>query len=88
MVRCCTRPESWPSFIQRGDPLAYGLATPDGLVKAGLHGIGPVIHPDDRPSVMPHADLADEALGLGAAGERPFAASRLAGITGQPHSWR
>jgi sarcosine oxidase len=143
----------WPSFIQRGDPLAYGLGTPDGLVKVGLHGTGPVIDPDDRPSHVPHAveaiesyvrgwlpgvdpkaqhstvclyassasddfvldrdgaivvgagfgghgfkfapaigerlaDLADEALGLRAAGARPFAAARLAGISGQPHSWR
>ncbi len=143
----------WPSFIQRGDPLAYGLGTPDGLVKAGLHGIGPVIDPDDRPSRVPGAvealeayardwlpgvepealrstvclyassatddfvldrngpivvglgfgghgfkfapaigerlaDLADEALGLRPAGARPFAATRLAGITGQPNSWR
>jgi len=143
----------WPSFIQRGEPLAYGLATPDGLVKAGLHGTGPVIDPDDRPSQIPDAvraiaayardwlpgvepealrstvclyassatddfvldrdgpivvgvgfgghgfkftpavgerlaDLADEALGLRPAGARPFAAARLAGITGQPHSWR
>ncbi len=143
----------WPSFIQRGHPLAYGLGTPDGLVKAGLHGIGPVIDPDDRPSQVPGAleaveayardwlpgvepaavrstvclyassatddfvldrdgpivvgvgfgghgfkftpaigerlaDLADEALGLHPAGTRPFAAARLAGISGQPHSWR
>jgi sarcosine oxidase len=143
----------WPSFIQRGDPLAYGLSTPDGLVKAGFHGIGPVIDPDDRPNsvrgaveaieaytrdwlpgVEPTAlrsavclyassatddfvldrdgpivvglgfgghgfkfapaigerlaDLADEALGLRPAGARPFTAARLAGITGQPHTWR
>jgi sarcosine oxidase len=143
----------WPSFIQRGEPLAYGLGTPDGLVKAGLHGIGPVIDPDDRPSRVPGAvealeayardwlpgveptavrttvclyassatddfvvdrdgpivvgvgfgghgfkftpaigerlaDLADEALGLRPSGAKPFAADRLAGITGQPHSWR
>ncbi len=51
----------WPSFIQRGDPLAYGLGTPDGLVKAGLHGIGPVIDPDDRPSQVPGAVEAIEA---------------------------
>lgn len=149
------RPTSrpWPSFIQRGDPLAYGLGTPDGLVKAGLHGRGPVIDPDDRPSRIPTAvqaleayardwlpgveptavrstvclyassatddfvidrdgtivvgigfgghgfkftpaigerlaDLTDEALGLRPAGTRPFAAARLAGINGQPHSWR
>ena len=140
-------------FIQRGEPLAYGLGTPDGLVKAGLHGIGPVIDPDDRPSQVPDAvpaleayardwlpgvepkalrstvclyassatddfvldrdgpivvgvgfgghgfkftpaigerlaDLADEALGLRSVEARPFAAARLAGITGQPHSWR
>ena len=145
--------EPWPSFIQRGEPLAYGLGTPDGLVKAGLHGIGPVIDPDDRPSQVPDAvraleayardwlpgvepkalrstvclyassatddfvldrdgpivvgvgfgghgfkftpaigerlaDLADEALGFRSAEARPFAAARLAGITGQPHSWR
>jgi sarcosine oxidase len=143
----------WPSFIQRGEPLAYGLGTPDGLVKAGLHGTGPVIDPDDRPSHVPGAvealeayardwlpgveptavrstvclyassatddfvvdrdgpivvgvgfgghgfkftpaigerlaDLADEALGLRPSGTKPFAADRLAGITGQPHSWR
>ena len=143
----------WPGFIQRGDPLAYGLGTPDGLVKAGLHGIGPVIDPDDRPARVPGAvealeayardwlpgvepealrstvclyassatddfvldrdgpivvgvgfgghgfkftpaigerlaDLTDEALGLRAAGASPFAATRLAGITGQPNSWR
>jgi sarcosine oxidase len=143
----------WPSFIQRGDPLAYGLGTPDGLVKAGLHGIGPVIDPNDRPSHVPGAldaleayaldwlpgveptavrstvclyassttddfvldrdgpivvgvgfgghgfkftpaigerlaDLTDEALGLRPAGPNPFTAARLAGITGQPHSWR
>jgi sarcosine oxidase len=45
----------WPSFIQRGDPLAYGLGSPDGLLKAGLHGVGPVIDPDDRPSRVPAA---------------------------------
>ena len=45
----------WPSFIQRGDMLAYGLGTPDGLVKAGLHGVGPEIDPDDRPSQVPGA---------------------------------
>jgi sarcosine oxidase len=143
----------WPSFIQRGAPLAYGLGSPDGLVKAGLHGTGPVIDPDERPSrvagaiesieeyarqwlpgVEPTAvrstvclyatsatddfvldrlgpivvgvgfgghgfkfapaigsrlaDLADEALGLGAAGPREFPAERLAGRTGRPHSWR
>ena len=143
----------WPSFIQRGDTLAYGLGTPDGLVKAGLHGVGPEIDPDDRPSQVPGAvealeeyarewlpgveptalrstvclyassatddfvldrdgpivvgvgfgghgfkftpaigerlaDLADEALGLRPAGTNPFTAARLAGITGQPHSWR
>jgi sarcosine oxidase len=143
----------WPSFIQRGEPLAYGLASPDGLVKAGLHGIGPAIDPDERPTEVPGAvsaleayarewlpgveatarrstvclyassasddfvldrdgpivvgvgfgghgfkftpaigerlaDLADEALGLRSAGPRPFGAGRLAGITGQPHSWR
>ena len=143
----------WPGFIQRGDPLAYGLGTPDGLVKAGLHGTGPVIDPDDKPSRVPGAvgaietyardwlpgveptalrstvclyassatddfvidrdgpivvglgfgghgfkfapaigerlaDLADEALGLRPAGSNPFVATRIAGITGQPHSWR
>jgi sarcosine oxidase len=143
----------WPSFIQRGEPLAYGLGSPDGLVKAGLHGVGPVIDPDDRPAQVPDAvdaleayardwlpgveptalrstvclyassstddfvvdrdgpivvgvgfgghgfkftpaiggllaDLTDEALGVAPAGARPFAASRLAGITGQPHAWR
>jgi sarcosine oxidase len=143
----------WPSFIQRGDPLAYGLGSPDGLVKAGLHGTGPVIDPDARPSRIPDAvsaieayarqwlpgvepavvrstvclyassatddfvldrrgavvvgvgfgghgfkfapavgtrlaDLADEALGLGSAGTRAFAAERLAGVTGRSHSWR
>jgi len=142
----------WPSFIQRGDPLAYGLGAPDGLVKAGLHGIGPVIAPDDRPSRVPGAvealeryarewlpgvdptavrstvclyassptddfvldrrgavvvgvgfgghgfkftpaiggrlaDLADEALGLGAAGPRAFAADRLAGLAARRGSW-
>jgi sarcosine oxidase len=51
----------WPSFIQRGEPLAYGLGTPDGLVKAGLHGIGPVIDPDDRPPQIPGAVEALEA---------------------------
>ena len=51
----------WPSFIQRGEPLAYGLGTPDGLVKAGLHGIGPVIDPDQRPSEVPGAVRALEA---------------------------
>ena len=34
------------------------------------------------------ADLADEALGLRSAGTREFAADRLAGRTGQRHSWR
>jgi sarcosine oxidase len=51
----------WPSFIQRGEPLAYGLGTPDGLVKAGLHGTGPVIDPDDRPSQVAGAVEAIEA---------------------------
>ncbi len=143
----------WPSFIQRGDTVAYGLGSPDGLVKAGLHGSGPVIQPDGRPTRVPGAveaieayardwlpgvepgavrttvclyastatddfvldrrgpvvvgvgfgghgfkfapaigehlaDLADEALGLRSAGPRPFAADRLAGITGRSHSWR
>jgi len=45
----------WPSFIQRGRPLAYGLGSPDGLVKAGLHGVGPVIDADARPSEVPGA---------------------------------
>ena len=143
----------WPSFIQRGDPVAYGLGSPDGMVKAGLHGTGPVIDPDARPSHVPDAvgaieayarhwlpgveptavrttvclyassatddfvldrrgpvvvgvgfgghgfkfapavgkrlaDLADEALGLQSAGTRTFAADRLTGGTGRPHSWR
>lgn len=143
----------WPGFIQRGDPLAYGLGTPDGLVKAGLHGTGPAIDPDDKPSEVPGAiealeayardwlpgvvpealrstvclyassatddfvldrdgpivvgvgfgghgfkfapaigerlaDLVDEALGLRQAGGNPFTATRLAGITAQPNSWR
>ena len=51
----------WPSFIQRGAPLAYGLGSPDGLVKAGLHGTGPVIDPDARPSGVPDAVGAIEA---------------------------
>jgi hypothetical protein len=34
------------------------------------------------------ADLADETLGLRAAESRAFPADRLAGIIGQPHSWR
>ena len=50
----------WPSFIQRGDTLAYGLGSPDGLVKAGLHGTGPVIDPDARPSRVPGAVEAIE----------------------------
>jgi sarcosine oxidase len=54
----------WPSFIQRSDPLAYGLGTPDGLVKAGLHGMGPVIDPDDRPSKVPGAVEALEKYAL------------------------
>ena len=143
----------WPSFIQRGEPLAYGLGSPDGLIKAGLHGIGPVIEPDDRPARVAGAveaiegyarawlpgvdpiavrstvclyassptddfvldregsivvgvgfgghgfkfapavgerlaDLADEALGLRAAGTRAFAADRLAGRTRGSRSWR
>jgi sarcosine oxidase len=143
----------WPSFIQRGAPLAYGLGSPDGLVKAGLHGIGPVIAPDARPVHLPDAvvaleayarewlpgvepaarrstvclyasspnddfvldrrgpivvgvgfgghgfkfapaigahlaDLADEALGLGAAGPRAFPADAVVGVTGRAHSWR
>jgi sarcosine oxidase len=142
----------WPSFIQRGDPLAYGLGSPDGLVKAGLHGVGPVIEPDERPSRLPDAvealegyarawlpgvdptavrstvclyassptddfvldrrdsvvvgvgfgghgfkftpaigerlaDLADEALGLRAAGARTFCADRLAGRITRSGSW-
>ena len=129
------------------------LGSPDGLVKAGLHGIGPVIDPDDRPARVPTAvdaleayarawlpgveatavrstvclyassptddfvldragpivvgvgfgghgfkfapavgvrlaDLADEALGLGSAGTRVFAAGRLAGRTSSSRSWR
>ena len=60
----------WPSFIQRGEPLAYGLGTPDGLVKAGLHGIGPVIDPDDRPSQVPDAVRALEAYAAGLAARR------------------
>jgi len=50
----------WPSFIQRGAPLAYGLGAPDGLVKAGLHGTGPAIVPDDRPHEVPGAVAAIE----------------------------
>jgi sarcosine oxidase len=34
------------------------------------------------------ADLVDEALGLRPAGANPFVVTRLAGITGQPNSWR
>ncbi|MFT3851284.1 MAG: FAD-dependent oxidoreductase [Ilumatobacteraceae bacterium] len=52
--------EPWPSFIQRGDEVAYGLGSPDGLVKVGLHGIGPVIEPDDRPATVPGAVRAIE----------------------------
>jgi sarcosine oxidase len=144
----------WPGFIQRGEPVAYGLGSPDGLVKAGLHGTGPVIEPDARPASVPDAvaaieayarawlpgveptavrhtvclyassstddfvldrrgpivvgvgfgghgfkfapaigarlaDLADEALGLAEPSHpRPFAAERLLGATGRPHSWR
>ena len=51
----------WPSFIQRGRPLAYGLGSPDGLVKAGLHGTGPAIEPDARPAHVPEAVAAIEA---------------------------
>jgi sarcosine oxidase len=51
----------WPSFIQRGVHVAYGLGSPDGLVKAGLHGSGPVIDPDARPSEVPYAVDAIEA---------------------------
>jgi sarcosine oxidase len=51
----------WPSFIQRGAPLAYGLGSPDGLVKAGLHGTGPVIDPDERPADVPGAVAAIES---------------------------
>lgn len=53
--------ERWPSFIHRGDPLAYGLGTRDGLVKAGLHGTGPVIDPDDAPVERPGAVASIEA---------------------------
>ncbi|MET0579977.1 MAG: FAD-dependent oxidoreductase [Ilumatobacteraceae bacterium] len=55
----------WPSFIQRGHPLAYGLGSPDGLVKAGLHGKGPVIDADVRPTEVPGAvdALEDYARG-------------------------
>jgi len=34
------------------------------------------------------ANLADEALGLGGAGSRPFAAARLTGRAARPGSWR
>jgi sarcosine oxidase len=51
----------WPSFIHRGDTVAYGLGSPDGLVKVGLHGTGPVIDPDARPSHVPGAVGAIEA---------------------------
>lgn len=51
----------WPSFIQRGSTVGYGLGSPDGLVKAGLHGTGPVIDPDARPSHVPDAVRAIEA---------------------------
>ena len=143
----------WPSFIQRSDAGAYGLGSPDGLVKAGLHKAGPAIEPDHRPQRVPGAveaieayarewmpgvvptavrstvclyassatddfvldrrgpivvgvgfgghgfkflpavgehlaDLADEALGLHPAGQRPFAADRLAGITASSRAWR
>jgi len=143
----------WPSFIHRGADVGYGLGSPDGLVKVGLHGSGPVIEPDARPADVPGAvgalegyarawvpgveptavrsvvclfastatddfvldrlgpvvvgvgfgghgfkfapavgdrlaNLADEALGLGDAGSRPFAAARLTGRVARPGSWR
>lgn len=51
----------WPSFIQRSDAGAYGLGSPDGLVKAGLHKTGPAIEPDARPQHVPGAVEAIEA---------------------------
>jgi sarcosine oxidase len=38
----------WPSFIWHESPAAYGMGMPDGRVKVGEHGTGPVVDPDDR----------------------------------------
>ncbi len=45
-----TADEPWPCFIHRGEPLHYGLPTPDGRLKVGEHGTGPVVDPDHRRS--------------------------------------
>ncbi len=47
-LRPLDRAAVWPCFIHRSEPLHYGLPTPDGLVKLGDHGNGPVVDPDDR----------------------------------------
>jgi sarcosine oxidase len=39
----------WPSFIHRGQPLRYGLATPAEGVKVAVHHAGVEVDPDDRP---------------------------------------
>jgi sarcosine oxidase len=44
---------TWPAFIVRGSSTLYGLPTPDGLVKVGGHGEGPVVDPDHRRDEAP-----------------------------------
>lgn len=46
--------EAWPAVVHHarpgdGSPAdAYGLATPGEGYKVGFHGVGPVVHPDER----------------------------------------
>ncbi|MFC4942924.1 FAD-dependent oxidoreductase [Pseudonocardia sp. GCM10023141] len=52
----CTplRHVGWPTFIHHAGPEqgwpsgVYGLATEEGCVKVGFHGVGPLCHPDRR----------------------------------------
>ncbi|GAA3006926.1 FAD-dependent oxidoreductase [Actinokineospora diospyrosa] len=52
----------WPAFVHHiDDPYpsgVYGLATPGLGVKAGFHGVGPVVDPDDRDFTAEPGQLA------------------------------
>ncbi|GAA3056746.1 FAD-dependent oxidoreductase [Actinokineospora globicatena] len=52
----------WPSFVHHiEDPYpsgVYGLATPGHGIKAGFHGVGPVVDPDNRDFLPEPGQLA------------------------------
>jgi sarcosine oxidase len=67
----------WPSFIDRGPTVWYGLPSPNGLIKLGEHHTGPITTGDTRSFAIDPTALAKG---------RAYVRERLRGLEPEPVS--